>query len=76
MVKYQIQWKDGRVTVEIATSLWLSTPPEESDFSNSESEDSVEEQLPELIVESDDEDSDDDSELEDFLAEPAAPINS
>ncbi len=65
-VKYQISWRDGRITTEIESSLWLSTQPEQSDSSDSEDTESDQEGMPELIIDEDDDDSDDASELEDF----------
>ncbi len=69
---YKIWWKNGKVSDEIKSSLWLSTEPVESSDSEDEEEDN---EMPQLIVDSDD-DSDvesiADSDLVDFFENPTS----
>ncbi len=68
--KYQIRWRNGDVSLEIATSLWVSTEPEESDSSDSEDD------CPGLLDDSDDDMSVtddisfDESDLDEYLENP------
>jgi len=74
-VKYQIRWRNGDVSMEIATSLWVSTEPEESDLSESD------EELPDLCdeIEDDisvtDDNSEEESDMEELLDNPDHAIN-
>ncbi len=66
-VKYKIRWQNGSVSDEIATSLWLSTEPEESDTSSSDEDYEPEKDLEHQIDDISEVDYWFESDMEDYL---------